>query len=152
MYNVDRWSYLKRSAASRPHYWALTEGCDSTFIKKEGSTRCSEVDRAKPCRIRPRWLYEVYLFLSITEEPIEATDVVVRRGTTWSQEMMGGNAADPAGRKVASRWPCHGSMNVVDLRSGLSVPRTFCAASVASVQQPPAVARMMCCHGVYLCG
>lgn len=55
-----------------------------------------------------------------------------------SQQMKGGIAADPMGRKVASRWQCHNATSVVDLCSGLIVPRILYKAVVASV---PAAAR-----------
>lgn len=89
--------------------------------------------RYNTCRSRPRRLHEVDLFLSNAEEPIDATEVRERRSTTCSQQMMGGNAADPAGRKVTSRWQCHNATSVVDLRSGLGVPRMLYRADVASV-------------------
>lgn len=51
--------------------------------------------------------------------PLTCVCDAVRPG---SQQMMGGNAADP-GRQVASRWQCHGATSLVDLRGGLSIPR-----------------------------
>lgn len=101
--HVDHWSYRERCAASSPRSWVPTEGCESTFIKKEGSTRRSEVDRAQPCRVRPRWLYEGYICLSNAEEPIEATDVGVRHGTTWVTANDGWKCSRSGGPE--SRFP-----------------------------------------------
>lgn len=89
--------------------------------------------RYSACRSRPRRLYEIYLFLRNAEQPIDAFDMHVRRSTTWLTANDGWKCSRSAGRKVASRWQCHNATSVVDLRSGLSVPRILYKAAVASV-------------------
>lgn len=89
--------------------------------------------RYSACRSRPRRLYEIYLFLRNAEQPIDAFDMHVRRSTTWLTANDGWKCSRSAGRKVASRWQCHNATSVVDLRSGLSVPRILYKAVVASV-------------------
>lgn len=130
-----------------------TKGRECTNFKMEGGRNCSEVEKSTATSGPAERLHGVYLFLGNSKEPMRAIDVHVRRcamlcDPAHNKRWVEGDAADPAGRELASRWVLPrgheggGSAQWLECSEGASHGRCWLSSSCLR-----AVAHMMYCHG-----